>query len=120
MTKDGKAESTFEEVVEGLGKLWNHIAERGELEDLVVPVLGTGLARLPDTTREDMIKEIIQSFIAACSAKKLCQNLTIVISNKDYRDWEIDIYELRDFLRHHCKYTDLKKKTDKGKGTAIP
>ncbi len=120
MNKEGRAESNFEEVVESLGKLWNSIAERGELEPLVVPVLGTGLARLVEVTREEMIREIIKSFIPACAVKKFCEKLTIVISERDYREWEIDLRELGDFLRHRCKYTDLKNTTDSGKGKAIP
>lgn len=120
MNKEGRAESTFEAVLESLGKLWNFIAERGELEPLVVPVLGTGLTRLAEVTREEMIKEIIKSFIPACSEKKFCEKLTIVISESDYRKWEIDLHELGNFLRYHCNNTDLKNKTDTGKGKAIP
>ena len=120
MNENGKAYSSFEEVIEGLGKLWYYIGEQGELEPLVVPVLGTGLARLSGVTREKMIREIIKSFVAACSEKKFCEILTIVISESDYRKHEIDLQELGNYLRYHCKYTDLKNKTDTGKGKVIP
>ena len=119
MDKDGKAESSFEEVIDGLGKLWNYIANRGELEPLVVGVIGTGLGRLAQT-REEMIREIIGSFIAACSENRFAERLTIVISPEDYREYNIDLHELGNYLRHVCQYTDLKSKTDTGKGEAIP
>lgn len=118
MNKDGKAYSTFEEVLEGLGKLWYYISEHGELEPVVVPVLGTGLTRLANT-RENMVREIIKSFITACSEKKFCEKLTIVISPKDYREHKIDLRELGNYLQHHCRYTILKDKSDIGKGKPI-
>ena len=119
MDENGKAYSSYEEVIESLGKLWNYIAAQGELEPLVVPVLGTGLARLT-VEREEMIREIIGSFITACSEKKFAEKLTIVISPEDYREHDIDLHELENYLRHVCQYTDLKSKTDTGKGEAIP
>lgn len=118
MNQDGKAESSFEEVIDGLGQLWNYIADRGELEALVIPIVGTGLGRLTQT-REEMIREIIGSFIAACSENRFSEKLTIVISPKDYREHSINLYELGNYLRHLCQYTDLKSKTDTGKGEAI-
>lgn len=121
MDANGKAQGLYREMIENLGKLWNYIAAEGELEPLVVPVLGTGLARLPTTvTRERMIRDLIDSFIAACSEKKFAENLTIVISPEDYRADYIDLNELENYLRHVCEYTDLKYTTDTGVGKAIP
>ena len=119
MNNIGKAgESSKEMMMECLGKLWHHISERGELEPLAVPVLGTGLARCP-MTREDMIREIIKSFIAACSEKKFSEKLTIVISENDYRKHDIDLQELGNYLVHHCKYVDIWDNKELGKGVAI-
>ena len=119
MNKHGNAESSFEEVIEGLGKLWNYIAGRGDLVPLVVPALGTGRARIT-APREEMIREIINSFVTACSESRFAPKLTIVISPGDYREYNIDLLELGDYLWHVCQYTDLKSKTDTGKGEAIP
>lgn len=116
---NGKAYGTVEEVIKGLGKLWYYIGEHGELEPIVVPVLGTGLTRIR-ISREDMIREIIKSFITACSEKKFTEKLTIVISESDYRKYKIDLDELGKYLYHHCKYTVLKSKTDTGRGEEIP
>ena len=117
MNEIGKAETSFEKVIDGLGKLWSYIADRGELEPLVVPILGTG--RLIQT-REEMIREIIGSFIAVCSEDRFTDKLTVVISPEDYRKHNIDLHELGNYLRHVCQYTDLKSKADTGKGEAIP
>ncbi len=114
----GVPDGSFEEIVECLGKLWNHIGEQGELGNLIVPVLGTGRARV-NVQREKMIREIIQSFIAACSEKKFAEKLTIVISPKDHCEYDIDLHELEKFLQHLCKYTDFKSETDTGEGRPI-
>ena len=66
--------------------------------------------------REEMIREIIKSFITAYSEKKFCEKLTIVISEDDYRKQGIDLQGLGNYLRHLCRYTDIKSKTDAGKG----
>ena len=118
MNKHGTAGSSPEEVIEALGKLWNYIAVRGELAPLVVPILGTGRAKIT-VPREEMIREIVNSFIAACSEKRFAPKLTIVISPEDYREPNIDLPELGHYLRHLCQYTDFKSKTDTGKGEAI-
>ena len=119
MNEHGVATGSFEKIIECLGKLWHYIGEQGDLGPLVVPVLGTGRARI-NVPREVMIREIIKSFITACAEKKFSEKLTIVISRNDYREHNIDLHELGNYLRHHCKYTVLKNKTDTGKGAVIP
>lgn len=116
----GTASGTLDGIIESLGKLWNFVGERGDPGALAVPVLGTGRARIPNG-REEMIREIVQSFIAACSEteKKFCEKLTIVIAKNDHRKYEIDMLELRDYLRHVCRYTDFRKKGDTGGGRAV-
>ena len=119
MNEHGVATGSLEKMIECLGTLWHYIGEQGELGHLIVPVLGTGRARI-NVSREVMIREIIHSFIAAHSENKFCEKMTIAISESDYRMYEIDLQQLGCFLRHNCKYTDFKKKTDTGKGKAIP
>ena len=118
MNEHGVAAGSYEKMTEILGKLWHYISERGEYMPLVIPVLGTGRARI-NVPREEMIREIIKSFIAAYSEKKFCEKLTIVISEDDYRKQRIDLQELGNYLRHLCRYIDLKSKTDAGRGEVI-
>ena len=84
-----------------------------------MPVLGTGHAGI-NVPREDMIREIISSFVAACSEKKFCEKLTVVVWQKDYREHDINLQKLGDYLQHLCEYTDIRDKTDTGAGKAIP
>ena len=65
-----------------------------------------------------MIIEIITSFIAACTEKKFCEKLTIVISENDYRQHDVNLKELGTYLRLyagevHRKAHDLIAPVDK-------
>ena len=119
MNEHGTDSGSLEDMRKSLGDLWDYIGERGELGPLVMPVLGTGHARI-NVPRERMIREIISSFIAACSEKKVCKKLTVVVWQKDYREHDINLQKLGDYLQHLCEYTDIRDKTDTGAGEAIP
>ena len=67
----GVAEGTFEDLKDALGQLWVFIGQRGSKEALVLPVLGSGFARLTQS-RPVIVQEIIKSFIAACSERTFC------------------------------------------------
>lgn len=113
----GVAESSFEAVKTALASLWNYVSSKGGYEPLVIPVIGTGHGRL-STPRSDVIKEIVRSFVAACSEKKFAGKLTVAISPKDYHDSGLDIYELGDFLKYACRYTEIAP-SGRGAGTGI-
>ena len=55
MNKHGTARSSRENIVQALGRLWHYVGQKGELEPLVVPVLGTGRSRV-QARREDMVR----------------------------------------------------------------
>ena len=118
MNEHGRDSGSFEDMKKGLGDLWDYIGERGQLVPLVMPVLGTGHAGI-NIPREEIIREIISSFIAACSEKKFCEKLTVVVWQKDYREHDINLQKLGDYLQHLCEYTDIRDKTDTGAGEAI-
>ena len=97
----GKASSNPEDVLKSLTKLWQFIRAQGGYDDLVIPVLGTGRARI-QVKIEQMVMEIIKSFIAACSEEKFCKKLTVVIFERDYIDNSIDLPELGRHLHVHA------------------
>ena len=113
----GGVESSLDNVREGLGSLWYYVGKQRTLEPLVIPVLGTGHSGIP-ISREQMIIEIITSFIASCTEKKFCEKLTIVISESDYRQHDVNLEELGTYLRLyagevHRKAHDLITVVDK-------
>ena len=118
LNKHGVAEGSLENVRISLGKLWHFIGERGELGALAIPVIGTGRARV-HASKNEMIREIAKSFVAACSEKRFCRRLTIVVSEADYLDDEIDLLPLADYIRHLCQYVQIRRSIDAGEGNAL-
>ena len=104
VNEHGVCSTKFEDLKECLAKLWVFIGSRGAKEPIVMPILGTGFGRIPQT-RTEVVHEIIQSFVAACSEKTFCEDLTIVISPADIVKYSISLNELEAFLHHECKYT---------------
>lgn len=104
--EDGVATSTFENLQVSIASLWNFIATKGSLEDITIPVLGTGHARIKNK-REEIIREIVRSFLAALSEKRFTNKLTICIDVGDYYNQRIDLIELGRFLEYSCKYSEI-------------
>ena len=100
----GVASTTINNLRESLAKLWYYISEKGAKGDIVVPLLGTGKARLGDK-REDIFLEIIRSFIASCSSGTYCDKLVVAIYPPDVTKHRINLNYLQGFLEYSCKYT---------------
>lgn len=105
INEHGNAKCEFEDVMEALAKLWVFVGDHGVMEELVVPVLGTGAGRLT-VKREDIVREIINSFVAACSERLFCRRLTVVISPSDAREYAIDLDRLGSLLLAKCEHAD--------------
>ena len=114
----GRAGAQFEDLQVSLATLWDFIAERGSMEPVAMPVLGSAFGRLIQT-RADIIREIIKSFAAACASRQFCDRLTIAIPPRDFYQWTINLDELGDYLRLIALYTDYRTPTDVGSGSAI-
>ena len=95
------AESDVNEYQDALSMMWEEIRSRGTQEDILCPVLGTGLSRLP-LSRMDAIRIIVRSFVAAASEGKLAGALTVVVQPQDVKD--LDLRELREFLNCECTH----------------
>lgn len=115
MNMQGNAHATFDDLKSALPQLWNHISSAGDHGDVVVPVLGSGLSRVAEN-RETLVREILQSFIAACASQRPCASLTVVIFPSDYYRHEVNLKELGDFLTHLCKYTSFAAAGSQGRG----
>lgn len=113
----GVSSGTFDGLKDSLAKLWLFIGSRGLKEDVVMPVLGTGFCRLPQT-REEVIRETVRSFVAACAEKTFCSRLTIVLFPRDVVEHGISLYDLDMFLRYVCTYTEFAKNTGMPVGKA--
>jgi len=93
----GTARSSVPMVDTALDKLWDYLAEQGELRDIAVPVIGTGRGRV-EPSRKKIVERIAQSFADASRAKRFCNKLVIVISREDAEKYDVSLFEIRDFL----------------------
>jgi hypothetical protein len=102
----GTARGTIEELMQALPCLWTFISRRGLKGKIVMPIIGSGFARL-SVPREKIVHEILKSFVAACSESTFCDRLTIVINPYDIDNNEINMDELEKYLYHTCKYAQF-------------
>ncbi len=114
----GVAQTSFDNILTSLASLWEFIVQKGESGEILIPVLGTGRGRVLER-RETIIKAIVNSFIAATSSgKKFCDKLIIVIHPKDFKEHQIDIKDLCEFLRLRCQHYEHDSRS-KGVGQSI-
>ena len=117
LNEHGTASGTFEDLKDALARLWAFISSRGTKEAIVIPVIGTGFCRLTQT-REEIVHEIIQSFVAACTERTFADRLTIVVSPNDVTAHGISLDKLGAYLRHVCNYTCFTRGDRPPTGTA--
>ena len=102
LNEHGGVSSSLEDVRKSLMALWQYISRRSKRDNLVIPIIGTKSSGIP-VPRATMITEIIKSFIdATYSEKHFCEKLTIIISENDYREQNIDLQELGSYLHVHA------------------
>ncbi|MBM3298392.1 MAG: hypothetical protein FJY85_00380 [Deltaproteobacteria bacterium] len=118
ISPEGRAHGTEEDLGIALAKLWYYLGERGDKCDIVIPVIGTGHARLP-IGREEVVRDITRSFIASCSSRTPCNKLTIAMYPPDVARYGIDLCDLDVFLEYSCRYAQFDTGTDQTIGKAI-
>lgn len=116
INEHGIAGGTFDDLKQALAQLWIFIGNHAGKEPIIMPVLGSRFMRLKPN-RQVITQEIIKSFIAACSEKTFCEELTIVLAEKDVRKSKVDLQALGDYLRHLCTYTEFAVDTTERIGT---
>ena len=102
------------DITTSLVRLWESLALEGNQEPYCIPLLGTGKARAKDISRNEVVREIILTFLAATKDHKITESLTICIHPKDYKkvDWEA----LCEFLKYESQYTNIKPSFSKPLG----
>jgi len=99
LNEHGIGQSNIAEFQQTLPSLWSFIQTKGELSDIAMPILGSGFCRI-DSSREDLFKEILLSFLAATRNSKFCKSLTFVIYYKDVSEMNIDLESIKEFARY--------------------
>jgi hypothetical protein len=102
-TAGDRVEARKDDLLKVLAGLWSHLSQHGSKEDLIMPLIGTGSAKI-SMNRNEVFKEIVLSFIASCDEKSYCSQLILVITPNDVETWKINIDELNEFLLLNSKY----------------
>lgn len=97
LNSNGTAGSTLRDVEDSLERLWQFITNHGNLQDLAVPLIGTGRGRI-DTSRKKMTEKIAQSFADAAKGKVFCNKLLVMIHPADADRFQVNLFEIRDYL----------------------
>ena len=100
--ENGNASSSVTDIKNALDGLWKFVRERGELQELAVPVIGTGRGRLR-MPRKKMIALIAESFKKASKENKFTDKLIITVRPEDAENFGINLYEIKDHLIHVLK-----------------
>lgn len=97
LNDQGNASSTLEDIQAALNGLWAHVRDSGELQEIAVPVVGTGRGRV-QLTRKKMIGLIASSFVEASDGQKISEKLVIVVRPEDARKFQVNLYDVQDHL----------------------
>lgn len=113
-----RSKCTPDDLRNSLIELWAFLTHCGSKDNLVIPIIGTGRGRIT-LTREEVIKEIVLSFLASLSSENYCDHLTICIHPYDLKRYKIDISKVVDFVRLHCLNANFSNINDKLDGQSI-
>ena len=118
LNEQGRSKTTEDDLRISLNELWAFLTHSGSKDNLVIPIVGTGRGRIP-LKREEVIKEVVLSFLVSLSQDSYCEQLTIVIHPNDLKKYNMDLDELLDFIRLHCNNTGYLKGNESPTGTGI-
>jgi hypothetical protein len=100
--ENGNASSTVTDIKNSLDGLWEYVRNSGELQELAVPVIGTGRGRIK-MTRKKMIALIAESFVKESISNKFTEKLIITVRPEDAENFGINLYDIKDHLNHVLK-----------------
>lgn len=92
MRNTGNVEMQPQYINDFLSGLWSFIPLHGEYHDVVnVPVIGTGLNRLPaNYTNGYILKEIVHSFFIASKQQTFCKTLKVCLHPQSYSLYDFE------------------------------
>lgn len=97
LNEQRNAFSSIEMIDSTLKHLWPYVRNQGEMQDLSIPLIGTGRGRV-GLLRKKMIEKIAQSFVDASRDAPLAKRLVIYVHPGDADNFEINLFEVRDYL----------------------
>lgn len=97
LTLQGKGNPNLNHLEESLKSLWSYIAQNGNTEPIIIPLLGSGRHRLV-VSRYVIIGMIIKSFLAALTQRKFTKRLIIVMQPKAFIQNQFKLDEIENYF----------------------
>lgn len=99
LNDSGNAYTTPQELGEALKGLWGYVKNTGELQQLAIPLVGTGRGRVI-LTRRKVVRLIVESFVEASKNGPITDHLVIAIRPEDASRFKVNLYDVKDHLNH--------------------
>ncbi|MBL7998877.1 MAG: hypothetical protein JNL32_09600 [Candidatus Kapabacteria bacterium] len=109
LNSSGRSVARKEELEQSLNELWIYLSNHAGKEHFTIPLLGTGRGRI-EKTREEVIKEIILSFLASCSDITFTDKLTISVNPNDIDEHNMDVKGILKWSEAKICYVDYQKR----------
>jgi hypothetical protein len=118
--ENNRVESTVDDFLLSLTKLWTYIAlDSGRNNIVTIPLISTNHGRITNLNRSTAIKEIIQSYIENSKYLNIADKLIISIHPDDLIKGNINLDEIDEYLRFSCKHYQMTKFSLKPEGEEI-
>ena len=118
--ENNRVESTVDDFLLCLSKLWEYIALESGRDDVVtIPLISTRHGRITDLNRTNAIKEIIRSYVESSKHLNIADSLIISIHPDDIKKGDIDLDEINDYLKFSCHHYRHVQFDEKVEGTEI-
>lgn len=118
--QNNRVESSVDDFLLSLSKLWTYIAlESGYNSVVTIPLISTSHGRITNINRATAIKEIIESYIDASKSHNVSDRLIISIHPNDLIKGNINLDDIDDFLKFSCQHYKITTFSDKPEGSAV-
>jgi hypothetical protein len=97
LNDEGTAKSTARMIDTALEALWTYIAEKGELGDTAIAIIGTGRGRV-GLPRKKVVERIAQTFADSSQDRVFSNKLVITVHPGDAEKFGVNLFEIRDYL----------------------
>jgi hypothetical protein len=94
---DYLAASSVEDLWFSLNRLWDTVRRHARMDQVAMPLVGSGLSRLDHLDQESLLRLILMSFIARSREGAICRELRVVVRPGDLE--RINMPEVAAFLR---------------------
>ena len=115
--KNNRVESSADDFMLSLSKLWTYIAlESGRNSVVTIPLISTNHGRITNINRATAIKEIIASYIDISKTLSIADKMIISIHPDDLKKGNINLDDKEEYLNFSCKHYKITTFSDKPEG----